>query len=112
MENQNQHKLTQFWLGFAFGGIAVGGAAYLLGTEKGRKILRQILDLSENLEENLLLLAEELEEKIEEETGKIKETVENVEAEHPKLNKVLHTIKSLTGSVDKTEKKFFIKKDN
>lgn len=64
MPNQNEHKTSHLWLGFAFGTATTLTLTFLLGTKKGREILKKLLEVSENLEENLLALGEELEEEL------------------------------------------------
>jgi len=54
MIKQNNEKAQVFWLGFAFGTVSASALIYFLGTKKGRKSLQNIIDFSENLEENLI----------------------------------------------------------
>lgn len=54
MIKQNNEKAQTFWLGFSFGIASAGTLIYFLGTKKGRKSLQNIIDFSENLEENLV----------------------------------------------------------
>lgn len=54
MTKQNNEKAQTFWLGFSFGIAGAGILIYFLGTKKGRKTLENIIDFSENLEENML----------------------------------------------------------
>ncbi len=107
MENQN-HKVSNFWLGFALGSLAAGVGSYLFGTKKGRKRVQQILDWSENLEENLLLLGEELEENVIDKGTKIKDDVQKLAEEggHSTLDKILGTINSLSSGSRKSTKRF------
>lgn len=66
MKSKNQpNKSSALWFGFALG--AVGGAtvAYFFGTKRGRKLLKQMLDLTENLDDNLAEVIEELGEETE-----------------------------------------------
>jgi len=60
MASQNNSKTSNFWFGFSLGIISMSALIYLFGTEKGRKNLKKILDLTENLEETINLLGEEL----------------------------------------------------
>ncbi len=69
MLNQNQaqpdpHKTSNLWLGFMFGAAVTTALGFFLGTKKGRQTLKQLLEISENLEENILILGEELEEMV------------------------------------------------
>jgi len=63
MKNKNNHNTSPFWFGFALGTLTIGAGAFFFGTKKGRKMLHQMLEYTENLEENLLVLGEEFEEK-------------------------------------------------
>lgn len=107
MENQS-HKVSNFWFGFALGSLTAGVASYLLGTKKGRKRLQQILEWSENFEENLVILGEQLEEKVVEEGEKVKEELQKVsnEGTHSTLDKILNTINSLSTSSRRGTKRF------
>jgi hypothetical protein len=58
-QKHNNHKLTQFWFGFALGSVAIGAGAFLFGTKKGRSIVKRLVEYSENLEENLISLGKE-----------------------------------------------------
>lgn len=119
MENQN-NKLSTFWLGFLLGSIAAGASAYLFGTKKGRETLKKILKLAENLEENLLVIGEELEEELGE-TGKdLKKTLMELPVKMNKENDIkknvlggldglLNKISQLSPNQEKQGKKFFIK---
>lgn len=61
MADQNNHKATNFWFGFSLGILTCGTAGYLFGTKNGRKTLKNLLDLTENLEGNLTDIIQELE---------------------------------------------------
>ena|SRR3989344_2689319 len=56
------HNLNTLWLGFAFGAVAAGSIAFLLGTKKGREFLKKLLEISEDLQENAMVIAEQIEE--------------------------------------------------
>lgn len=53
MTNNNEHKVSNFWIGFSAGVIGASSVAFLLGTKNGREVLKKVLKFSENLEENL-----------------------------------------------------------
>lgn len=61
MADQNNHKATNFWFGFSLGILACGTGMYLFGTKNGRKTLKNLLDLTEDLEGNLVDIIQELE---------------------------------------------------
>ena len=71
IQSLNHNKSTNLWLGFAFGAISATVLAFLLGTKKGRLTLKKLLEFSENLEENTLVIAEEIEEVIREKADKL-----------------------------------------
>ena len=113
----NHHQVNNFFFGFALGVGAAGAAAFFLGTKKGRKMLKSALELSENLEENLLLLGEELGQTLAEKGIDLREelknlpkqvttTVSHFKKEHHGLDGLLHKIKALSPS---PVKKFFAK---
>lgn len=56
MKNNIQHP-TNFWFGFALGTISALSCTYLLGTKKGRDVLKKILECVENLGPNTLDLS-------------------------------------------------------
>ena len=60
MASQSNPKTTNFWFGFSLGILSTSAFIYFFGTEKGRKALKKLIDLTENFEENLSLIAEEL----------------------------------------------------
>lgn len=116
----NPHKVSNFWFGFAVGASLTSAAAFLLGTKKGRKFLKQTLDLSEDLQENLLLLGEEFAENLadkREEVEKelktlpkhIDETVTHIRKEHRGFDAILNKIRTLS---PKPVKKFFAKENS
>lgn len=113
----NAHKVSNFWFGFAVGASLTSTAAFLLGTKKGRKFLKQTLELSEDLEENLLVLGEELGENLAEKREELEkelktlpkhidETVTHIRKEHRGFDAILNKIKTLS---PRPVKKFFAK---
>lgn len=101
MENQNKHNVSNFWFGFLLGTTFAGSAAFLFGTKKGRKTLQKLLELSENLEENILFIAEEL-------GDELKEKAE--EKDLSTIGSILNKIKTLSPQHSTSQKRFFIKK--
>lgn len=106
MKNNIQPQ-TNFWFGFAFGAITIGGLGYLVGTEKGRKILKKILETAENYDGDINPIIKEISKEL---SGKLEDLSLNPESdnhelptEEPKqdkptgtLNSVLHRIKTLS----------------
>lgn len=92
MQDQNKLPYSNFWLGFSLGAITLGIAGYLLGTKNGRTLLKKLLELSENLEENILLLGEELEENFVEKS-QLGQPQKPSQETHSTLHDVLEKIK-------------------
>ncbi len=108
---KNEYQLSNFWLGFAFGAIMAGGAAYLLGTKQGRKMLHELLELSEDWEKNLADILEEVSEVVEEKGGEILDEVRKLPApakNHTSLQSLLNKMRTLSPQ-SKKEKRFFVK---
>ncbi len=57
----NHHQATNFWFGFSLGVVACGVGIYFFGTKSGRKTLKNILDITENLEGNFDNILKEIE---------------------------------------------------
>lgn len=111
MENQNKHNVSNFWFGFLLGTTVTGSAAYLFGTKKGRKTLQRLLELSENLEENILFIAEELGEELKEKAEEIYQEIEKPQKKDPMtIGSLLNKIKTLSPHHLNNQKRFFIKK--
>jgi hypothetical protein len=86
MKNDDRVKesVSNFWLSFVLGFFLGGGAIFLLGTKKGRKFLKKIIQSAEELETSLEAIVEDVGVKIEEK----KEII------NPPLSSVLEKIKS------------------
>ncbi|MBI3366238.1 YtxH domain-containing protein [Candidatus Roizmanbacteria bacterium] len=116
MENQNSHKLSTFWFGFLLGGALTGSAAFLLGTKQGRKTLKKILEMSENIEETVQDLFEEYGDEIREKGSELFDSVKKLQKNHSHDNPPFHSlsglldrIKILSPSTQKRVKRFFVK---
>jgi len=78
MAEQNDHKATNFWFGFSIGILSCGLFIYLFGTKAGRKTLKNLIDVTEELVEgNLDDFLNELE-KEKEPVKKISSTISTV----------------------------------
>ena len=120
MKNKNNHNTSPFWFGFALGTLTIGAGAFFFGTKKGRKMLHQMLEYTENLEENLLGLGDEFEQKYGDKLEKLGVHIKgklgnksNVpipeqKPENSSLGGVLEKVKGL-GS--KHKKKVFVKQE-
>jgi len=89
--DQNNNQPTSLWLGFAFGAISAASLAFFLGTKKGRQMLKKILELSEGLEENVLAIAQQIENALVEKAGK----TDGLKQDKPILENVLEKMKLL-----------------
>jgi Sec-independent protein translocase protein TatA len=69
--NQKQNPAGNFWFGFVLGGILGVSCLFLLGTKKGRRLLKKTLEASEELENYLAEMVTEIEEKVEESKEKL-----------------------------------------
>ena len=106
MAEQNNYQPSAFWFGFAMGTITLGIGAFLFGTKKGRSTVKKMLDLTDNLEENAILLFQELEEHFE--STPIDKTKE-VEKKEGTLDSIMHRMKHLSPDAEKQGKRFFTK---
>jgi len=115
----SEHHKTNFWTGFAFGSVAVGVATYVFGTKKGRKQLKDFLELAENMGEDLDGVIETLKKEFKdtdlpEEIKKISTSFEkHLNPEIKKsfhLSSIIDKIKNLSPSPEQKQvKKFFVK---
>lgn len=91
--DQNNHKLSSFWFGVLLGGAVTGSAAFFLGTKQGRKTLKRILEMTEDMEGTLKDFfeeyGEEIREKGEELLGEVKKLPKNHQ-NSPSTNSTLH----------------------
>lgn len=88
MASQNNPKTTNFWFGFSLGILSTSAFIYFFGTEKGRKTLKKIIDLTENLEETINLLSDELAE-----TPIFENIKKDLKKDHSTINSLLSKIK-------------------
>lgn len=110
MENQNKHQVSNFWFGFLLGTATAGTSAFLFGTKNGRKTLKTLLELSENLEENIMMIAEELGEELTEKANKtLHEPIKSQKKDNSTIGTILHKIKILSPQQASKQKKFFVK---
>jgi hypothetical protein len=111
MEKTNREKVTNFWFGFAFGGLTLGALTFFLGTKKGRQTLKKVLEVSENLEEDLLTYGQELLEKGDD----LKETAANLvgaKQTHFSLGGLLDKMRVFSPRTkEKQAKRFFFKEN-
>ncbi len=116
MENQNSHKLSSFWFGFLLGGALAGSAAFLLGTKQGRKTLKRVLEMSEDIEGTLQSFFEEYGDEIREKGEELWDEVKKLPKHHTNasppgstIQGLLDKIKILSPATQKKVKRFFVK---
>lgn len=116
MENQNSHKLSSFWFGLLLGGALTGSAAFFLGTKQGRKTLKKMLELSENMESTLEAFFEEYGDEIKERGIELFEDLKKQPKNHANnslpsstIHGILDKIKIFSPSTQKKVKRFFVK---
>ena len=89
--NPSHDKTSNLWLGFALGAAITTTIAILFGTKKGRETLKKLLELSENLEENLQAIVDEVQETITDKVDKLQEA----DQDKPILGTLLDKMKTL-----------------
>jgi len=105
---EKNHRIGNFWFGFALGTVFTTLVVFLLGTKKGRKTLKSVIDFSENIENNLSELIIDLENKLKKDQEKNKEN--NQIKTKNNIFKIIDQIKFLTHpEIKKQTKKFFVK---
>ncbi len=113
MEKQN--KLSAFWFGFLLGGGLTATAAFFLGTKQGRKTLKKVLELSENMEDTLEELVDEYGDEIKEKgleiADELKKNSKNLlnTPESHSLHSLLDKMKVFSPATQKKVKRFFVK---
>jgi len=105
---EKNHRIGNFWFGFALGTVFTTFFVFLLGTKKGRKTLKNLIEFSENIEKNLSELITHLEIKLKEDEEKNKNNNSIVTKNN--IFKIIDQIKFLTHpEIKKQTKKFFVK---
>lgn len=116
MESQNSHKLSSFWFGLLLGGAVTGSAAFFLGTKQGRKTLKKLLELTEDMEGTLETFFEEYGDEIKEKSIEFLEDIKkqpknqtNTSLPNSTIHELLDKIKILSPGTQKKVKRFFVK---
>lgn len=106
VDQSNPHPATGFWFGFALGTLSLGAGLMLFGTKKGRKTVQQLLEFTENFEENAFVVLEQVQERAEEFAPLIKEEFLKPHVTPPKsgIGGLLNRIKSFSPTFDKQKK--------
>ena len=55
MNNSHHSQESNFWFAFALGGSLVATVTFLLGTQKGREMLKKIISQAENISNESLI---------------------------------------------------------
>lgn len=115
----SEHQKTNFWTGFAFGGVIAGLSIYAFGTKKGRRQLKKILELADNLGEDLDGTLDTLRKELKDTdlAGEVKKISESFEKHlNPETKKSFHLsnviskIKNFAPPQNQKQvKKFFVK---
>ncbi len=97
--DQNNHKLSSFWFGFLLGGLLTGSAAFLLGTKQGRKTLKKVLEMSENIEETLKDLFDEYGDEIREKGVELLDNLKDLPKNHTHASPQTSTLYGLLDKI-------------
>lgn len=91
MKKINNHHSSNFWFGFSLGTLAAVAAGYLLGTKKGRLLLKKLLEYSDQFPE------------------KIPELIDGLKKNFPEVKEIklpgLKTIDSIINKIKHTSEK-------
>ena len=96
------------WFGVAVGILLGGGGLYFLGTKDGRKLLKKIIALAEDMELSLEDVVNEVEELFESENPVIDGQGNMDLGRHDNINTVLDKIKHVFPHENET-KRYFVK---
>lgn len=94
MTNSTAEHKTNFWFGYALGILTGGGAAFFIGTKKGRIFLKKLVELSENFDGDISALTQQLFENLKDNAQSI--TQETNVKNNSNLGSLLQKIKFLS----------------
>mgnify|MGYP000552836190 CR=1 FL=1 len=106
---EKREKVSNFWFGFSLGILFSAFFAFLFGTKKGRKILKNFLQYSENYEESFRHFLEEVKFLLKEELQNDKKNNHQEKKLSLGFSEIVDRIKYLAHPVKKQTKKFFVK---
>lgn len=114
MEKQTNPKISNFWSGFILGGMTLGGLVFAFGTKKGRKMMEQALEMSEDWEKNMSEIVNNLSDKIKHDLPQglktLEKNVTKIEKKSPTIHLIMEKMKTLSPlQENKPTKKFFTK---
>lgn len=101
------HNPSNFWFGFVVGGLSLAAVAFLLGTKKGRAVLKQAIDYAENHEfgsDEFLKLLDLMIKMAKKEAGD-----SEIGSYIPSTASVESLMSKMKDASDEKKKKFFIK---
>ncbi len=99
MKNQNNPSSSNFWFGFSIGIVSLSLMIYFFGTEKGRKTLKQLLDLTENFEDTVQLISDNLHSNLDNLTDNLKSSPTLKKSQPSTISTVIQNIKGLIKQV-------------
>jgi hypothetical protein len=115
MEKQTNPKASNFWSGFILGGMTLGGLVFAFGTKKGRKMMKQALEMSEDWEKNLSEIINSLSDEVKNELPQglktLEKNVAKIEKKSPTINLIMEKMKTLSPLPEKKATKKFFTKD-
>jgi len=106
---EKKERVSNFWFGFSLGVLFTIFFAFLFGTRKGRKILKNFLAYFENYEENFHQLLDEVKFLLKEHWQSDQKNSHQEKKVNLSVSEVIDRIKYLASPVKKQTKKFFIK---
>ena len=114
--DQNNHNLSSFWFGLVLGGIMTGSAAFFLGTKQGRKTLKRVIEMTEDMEGTLETFFEEYGDEIREKGKELLDDVKKLPKNNTHTTSSSSTIHGLLDKIrifspetQKKVKRFFVK---
>ena len=114
---EKRQRVSNFWFGFSLGILFTAFFAFLFGTKKGRKILKNFLEYSENYEKNFPHFLEEIKFLLKEEFLEKEGFKDNKKNNHQEkkvnlgFSEIIGRIKYLAHPVKKQTKNFLLKKE-
>jgi hypothetical protein len=111
MTNQNKTTPSNFWFGFAIGTASAVGIGYLLGTKKGRSVLKSVIEYAEELGEDPEQFMELLNTVLDSASKSTPDTGDTnpIQQTFTSLGSVLERVKNL--QEERQKKRFFSKND-
>jgi len=106
---EKKEKVNNFWFGFILGILFTAFFTFLFGTKKGRKILKNFLEYSEDYEKSLSYLLEKVSFLLKEKFKDDKKDNQQEKRLNLNFSEIIDRIKYLANPIKKQTKKFFVK---